>query len=136
MILLSEHKISLLNECFFSFSKSSGAGGQHVNKVNTKVELRFNIENSTFLSNSQKEQLKRSLRGKLNQDGDLILTCQETRSQIKNREIISYRFITLLTEGLRVRKKRRPTKPTKASRLKRLQQKKQHSDKKKLRRKL
>ncbi len=136
MVLSNIHKNGFLNECNFSFSKSSGAGGQHVNKVNTKVELRFSIENSELLTVSEKERLKNYLGNKLSIEGDLILTCQETRSQIKNREIVSDRFFFVLSEGLKVRKKRRATKPTKASRLKRLQNKKKHGEKKKLRRRL
>lgn len=136
MVLSNIQKEGFLSECVFSFSKSSGAGGQHVNKVNTKVELRFCIEQSELLRSSEKDRLRNYLGDKLSREGELILTCQETRSQIKNREIVGDRFFAVLSEGLKVRKKRRATKPTKSSRLKRLQNKKKHGEKKKLRRKL
>ena len=126
----------LLSECDFSFSRSSGPGGQNVNKVNSRVELRFNIYQSEALSPFQKETLLKNLATKLTLDGDLILTSQESRSQLQNRELVVKRFLDLITEGMKVRKKRRPTRPTRSSQLKRLENKKRLGEKKQMRKKL
>ncbi|WP_291859810.1 alternative ribosome rescue aminoacyl-tRNA hydrolase ArfB [Marinilabilia sp.] len=117
-------------ELSFSAKRSSGAGGQNVNKVNTKVELRFSIPDSTILSNREKELLKSRLANKLTHKGELILMAETERSQLRNKVQAIKRFYTLLEWGLRPVKKRIPTKPSKASKRKRLDEKKKLSEKK------
>jgi ribosome-associated protein len=117
-------------EMQFSASRSSGAGGQNVNKVNTKVELRFNVMNSQLLNESEKQIITEKLANQINQEGELLLVSQTERSQLKNKEEVILRFYALLTKALTPRKKRRPTKPTKASKEKRLERKRNQSEKK------
>ena len=125
---------SLLNECMFSASRSSGPGGQNVNKVSTKIELRFNIPNSQVLTEMQKNILQQKLSGQLTNLGDLIIVSQSTRSQLKNKEEAIRKFSFLLNTSLAPVKKRKSTRPTLASRQKRLERKKHQSEKKQQRR--
>ena len=120
----------LLNECVFTASRSSGPGGQNVNKVNTKIELRFNIPDSLVLSEAQKNILLQKLSGQLTSQGDLIVVSQSARSQLKNREDAILKFSNLLNKSLKPAKKRKPTHPTRSSRQKRIESKKQQSEKK------
>lgn len=106
-----------------------------MNKVSTKVELRFNIPNSNLLSDSEKEILLEKLKNKVNKEGDLILVSQEERSQIKNKEKVLQKFYELINEALTPPKKRKPTKPSKASKKKRLEEKKIIAEKKSQRKK-
>ncbi|MCL4141005.1 UNVERIFIED_CONTAM: hypothetical protein GTU68_028399 [Idotea baltica] len=126
----------LIKELHFKAIRSSGAGGQHVNKVPSKIELTFDLENSNALSEDKKERLKTKLFSKLTKENVLILFCDDTRSQHRNKEIAIKRFLELVKTNLIRPKKRRPTKPTKASVRKRLESKKKHSEKKNNRRKL
>ena len=126
---------NLIKELNFKAVRSSGAGGQHVNKVSSKVELTFDLENSKELSNKEKELLLKNLATKLTKENVLILQCDESRSQHKNKEIVINRFIKLLTKGLVRPKKRKPTKPSKSSIKKRLTLKKKLSNKKHTRKK-
>ncbi len=117
-------------ELQFSSSRSSGPGGQHVNKVNTKIELRFHIPSSELLSEEEKSILLQKLKNKINKEGELIIVSQEDRSQLKNKEIAIQKFINLLIDTLTPKKKRKATKPSKASIQKRLVSKKMISEKK------
>jgi ribosome-associated protein len=117
----------------FSATRSSGPGGQNVNKVNTRVELRFNVNTSTLLSDHEKAIIKEKLKSQLTSEGFLILTSQTERSQLKNKEKVIQRFYTIITKALTPRKRRIPTKPTFSSTLKKLEKKRKHSDKKALR---
>jgi len=121
---------NFIPELKFSASRSSGAGGQNVNKVNTKVELRFHVESSVLLSPEEKSVLMRKLANRINKEGELILTEQNERSQLKNKEKVIDRFYRLINRALTPQKKRRATRPTMASRRRRLETKKQHSEKK------
>ncbi len=123
----------LLSEVYFQTSRSSGAGGQNVNKVNTKVELRFNIQNSQYLTDNQKKILLEKLSNKITTSGELIIASQASRSQLRNKENCISKFLNLITHALTPRKKRVATKPTKKSNKKRLEAKKKHSEKKQLR---
>ena len=125
----------LINELVFKFIRSSGSGGQNVNKVATKVELRFNIISSQVLDNREKSILIDRLGNRLNLKYDLILTSDDTRSQLKNKEIVTKRFIELLKDALVVTKPRIKTKPTKSSVVRRLESKRKVGMKKKDRRK-
>ncbi len=120
-------------EITFAATRSSGAGGQNVNKVSTRVELRFSVKESNILSKDEKEIIIQKLYRRINQEGVLTLTSQSERSQYKNKIIVFDRFINILTEALKPEKPRIPTKPTKASREKRLGIKFKLSEKKNLR---
>jgi len=120
----------LLKELNFKAIRSSGPGGQHVNKTASKIELSFDLVNSKVLNKEQKELLLKNLANRLTKEHVLILQCDESRSQHKNKEIIIERFLKLIKKGLTIPKKRKPTKPTKASVKKRLDSKKKLSAKK------
>ena len=111
------------DEFSFQASRSGGAGGQNVNKVSTKVELRFNITNSALLSDEEKVIISVKLVNKINNLGELILVCQTERSQLKNKEKVIDKFYILISKALTPRKRRLKTKPTKASIEKRLESK-------------
>ncbi len=120
----------LLTELSFKAIKSSGAGGQHVNKTASKVELTFNVETSTVLNEEQKELLLKNLQTRLSNQNVLILQCGESRSQHKNKALVIERFLEIIKQGLIVPKKRKKTVVPKAVKQKRLQNKKQLSEKK------
>lgn len=124
------NEIALIKELKFKAIRSSGSGGQHVNKVASKVELQFNIQKSNTLSEEQKEQLFTKLKTKLSKDGVLTLQCGETRSQHKNKELVILRFIQLISEALKVEILRKPTKVPKHIKIKRLKSKRQQAEKK------
>lgn len=111
-------------ELQYRTARSSGPGGQHVNKTESQVELLFNVAHSPSLSDSQRERLLRRLANLIDKEGVLHLTSQSERSQLCNRKIVTERFRHLLAQALHVPKKRRPTKPTVASKEKRLRSKK------------
>ncbi|MBR8537719.1 aminoacyl-tRNA hydrolase [Carboxylicivirga sediminis] len=123
-----------LPELTFHATRSSGPGGQNVNKVNTKVILRFSIEASVLLSDNEKQVLLRKLNNKLTSDNELIISNQESRSQIHNKAAAIEQFYNLLSDALKPAKKRLRTKPTKASIERRLKTKKQQALKKATRR--
>ncbi|WPD20855.1 MAG: alternative ribosome rescue aminoacyl-tRNA hydrolase ArfB [Candidatus Electrothrix scaldis] len=114
-------------ELFFSYSRSSGKGGQHVNKVNTKVSLIFDLEASPSLTEEQKTLLKQRLGNRLNKQGILRLDGDRQRSQRGNQEEVIQRFISLLRDALYIQKSRKKTKPSRNAKQRRLQQKKQRS---------
>ena len=123
----------LLNELEFSTSRSSGPGGQNVNKVNTKVTLRWSVKDSALLTPGEKELLLQKLSSRLTTEGVLLLSAQEKRSQLQNKEEVLLKFDQLLKQALFKKKKRKATKPSKSSKQSRLDKKKKHSDKKKQR---
>jgi len=125
----------LLSEMSFRASRSSGAGGQHVNKVSSRVELRFDIAGSSWLTDNQKSRIQEKLASRITGQGELIVISEKSRSQHQNKEDCIKRFLELLNQALKVEKKRVPTRPSKSSRHKRLEKKKQHSLKKDQRRK-
>tara|TARA_R100000789_G_scaffold78918_1_gene74139 strand:- start:414 stop:818 length:405 start_codon:yes stop_codon:yes gene_type:complete len=126
---------NITKELSFKAIRSSGAGGQHVNKTSSKIELTFDLENSQSLSVNEKTLLKEKLASKLTKENQLILFCEETRSQHKNKELAIKRFLSLLKSNLIRPKKRRPTKPSRSSVLKNAEKNKRNSLKKALRKK-
>jgi len=120
-------------EFIFSASRSGGPGGQNVNKVSSKVELRFNVFLSEALTENEKSLVLNKLKNKINKENELILISQVDRSQLGNKEAVINKFYDLIANALTVQKKRRSTKPTKASKLKRLEVKKIRGYIKKLR---
>lgn len=122
------------NEFKFSTSRSGGPGGQSVNKVNTKVTLRWDVKNSISIDDEQRLKIMKYLTKVINIDGEVVMTAQTNRSQLQNKEEVISKLETLLTKAFMVRKTRKATRPTKASKLKRLDDKKKQSIKKNLRR--
>ena len=124
----------LHTELTFKTSRSGGAGGQNVNKVSSKVELIFDVDKSAQFTVEQKETIFVKLANRIDNEGLLHLQCDETRSQLKNKEMVFERFLKIIKSALIPIKKRKPSKPTKSSVRKRLENKKKLSDKKDSRR--
>lgn len=124
------------DELQFSFSRSSGSGGQHVNKVATQVELRFHLVNSIKLSASQKAILKEKLANRISKDGYLILTESKSRSQFSNRKKVIKRFYELIEDNLKRVKPRIAVKVPKSVKAKRKLNKRLASQKKQTRKKV
>ena len=120
----------ILSEIQYKAIRSSGSGGQHVNKVSTKIELRFNLMESIILTDEHKELLLKTIAERLTKDSIIILQCGETRSQYRNKELVVRRLLDILNRGLVKPKKRKPTRIPKSVKIKRLKKKKQLSDKK------
>ncbi|MEZ4851272.1 MAG: alternative ribosome rescue aminoacyl-tRNA hydrolase ArfB [Bacteroidia bacterium] len=125
----------LESELNFTFSRSGGKGGQNVNKVSTKAHLQFEVEKSQLLTDYQKTVISEKLRNQISQEGVLQLSCDETRSQLKNKEIVTERFFHLVKQALTPAKKRKKTNIPRSVKEKRLKDKKIKSEKKANRRK-
>lgn len=128
-------KEKIISELSFKAVRSSGAGGQNVNKVSSKVVLTFDLKNSKALTEEEKALLETNLASRLTADLVFILNCDEDRSQFKNKEIVTKRFLELIQKGLIIPKERKPTKIPKSVIRKRIKDKKNVSDIKKTRRK-
>ena len=133
-LVINSHLIISSDEIAYRTTRSSGPGGQHVNKAETQVELSFDVGHSPSLTEAQRQRILSQLKNLIDQAGVLHLTAQSERSQLRNREIVTARFQAVLAAALRVPKKRRPTKPTAASKAKRLESKKRRGQIKRLRR--
>lgn len=120
----------LIQEVEYKAVRSSGAGGQNVNKVSSKVELHFTISVSNALSEGEKSRALKKLGSRLTNNEELILQCDESRSQHRNKEIVTQRFLEIIKEAIKKPKPRKKTKPPKAAKLKRLREKKIRSEKK------
>ena len=126
----------LFPEFVFSASRSSGPGGQNVNKVSTKVELRFHVMNSAILSLEEKNLLYEKLVNKITREGELVIVSQTERSQLKNKEAVIEKFYRLLKRTLTPRKKRKTTQPPPESVEKRLEEKRIRAELKEKRKKI
>ncbi|UCF68277.1 MAG: aminoacyl-tRNA hydrolase [Acidobacteriota bacterium] len=126
-IRISDALVIPADEIEFRFSRSSGPGGQHVNRSATRVELLFDVARSRSLTEAQRERLLAKLRSHLDQDGVMHVVSQRTRSQWRNREDAILRFRSLVERALKRRRARRPTRPTKASVERRLEEKRRRS---------
>lgn len=125
----------LAGELLFTASRSDGPGGQNVNKVNSKITLKFDVGNSNLLSAEEKEIIMKRLRSRLTKDGVIVLTSQESRSQLANKEAVLLKLENLLKAAFEKKKVRKATKPSKGSVQERIQLKKKLSEKKKWRQK-
>ncbi|HEX8014395.1 MAG TPA: alternative ribosome rescue aminoacyl-tRNA hydrolase ArfB [Flavobacterium sp.] len=125
----------IISELSFKAVRSSGAGGQNVNKVSSKVVLTFDLNTSQALSEEQKLLLKSNLASRLTSENILILNCDEDRSQLKNKEIVTKRFVEIIKKGLFVPKVRKETKIPKSVIKKRIKDKKNISEIKQSRKK-
>lgn len=121
------------HELIFSVSRSGGPGGQNVNKVSSKVTVKFNVMNSQALTEEEKNKVLERLGSKMSSSGELVLTSQESRSQLDNKKNVLEKLEKLLSQAFQKKKKRVATKRTKAANQKRLKGKKEHSEKKKWR---
>jgi ribosome-associated protein len=128
-------KQQIVAELNYKAVRSSGAGGQNVNKVSSKVVLSFNVMQSTALTASEKLLLYENLKSRLTVDGLLILNCDEDRSQIRNKDIVTKRFLNLIADALFVPKERKATRIPKSVIKKRIKDKKSASEIKKNRKK-
>ncbi|ADY29005.1 MULTISPECIES: alternative ribosome rescue aminoacyl-tRNA hydrolase ArfB [Cellulophaga] len=120
----------IVQELQFKAVRSSGAGGQHVNKVSTKIELTYDLQNSTAVTDKEKERLLLKLSNRLTKENVLLLQCDDSRSQHKNKDLAIKRFLELIKSALIVPKKRKKTKPSRSAIEKRLNTKKKSALKK------
>lgn len=120
----------LLKETGFKAVLSGGPGGQHANKVSSRVELSWDVANTRVFSEEEIKLLLKNLKTRLTKDNILILTSDKTRSQHKNKALVSERFLEIVKKGLKKPKPRKKTKPSQAARQKRLQEKKLQAEKK------
>ena len=120
----------LIQELQFNTTTSSGPGGQHANKVETAVELRWDILASQAVTDIERERLLQKLSSRLTKDKVLIIVAQDSRSQHKNKDIVIKRFLEIIRKNLKVEKRRKKPKVSKMAKLKRLQNKKRQSEKK------
>ena len=111
-------------------SRSSGAGGQHVNKTSSRVEIFWNVLESRALDDAQRSRLREKLAARLTSDGSIRVVASDMRSQSRNRELAEERLADLVRRALIIPKKRRATKPSRAAKEARLESKKRHSTKK------
>jgi ribosome-associated protein len=114
---------NLENEFIFSATRSSGPGGQNVNKVNTRVELRFSLSSTALFTEEEKSIISRKLKNKINKEGEIILISQSERTQQMNKNEVTRKFYDLIARALTKQKKRRSTRPTLTSKIKRLENK-------------
>lgn len=122
------------SELSYRFARSSGPGGQHVQRTETKVELLFDLANSPSLTDAQRELARARLSSRLDSEGVLHLTSQAGRSQLENRFDVTERFQRLLASALKPSKRRKPTRPSAAARRRRLEAKRRRAETKQRRR--
>lgn len=125
-----ELRLSIEMSAYFEFSRSQGPGGQNVNKVNTKAEIRLRIDAIKGLNASEIEQVLRILKNRITKEGELCLSSQETRSQAENRALAFERMFALIANAAHIQKPRKPSKPGRAAVERRLQSKSVNAKKK------
>lgn len=121
---------ALKSELTYKAVRSSGSGGQHLNKVASKVVLYFNLEASAQFTDDEKARLTEFFQNRLNKQGVLVMDCSESRSQFRNKALVTQKFLDLIIEGLKEGKERKPTKVPKAVKRKRLDTKRKNAEKK------
>ncbi len=126
----------ILKECFYKTSRSGGAGGQHVNKVETKVEISWNVALSNCLNDKQKALVQEKLAKRINTKGELICTAQKSRSQSKNKEEAQKKLLALVENALVEKQKRKATRVPKGVKEKRLKVKRVKAEHKQNRKKV
>ncbi len=117
-------------ELTYKTSRSSGAGGQNVNKVETSVTVMWKVEESQFFNEEEKKLIQSKLKNRINQEGTLQLTVSESRTQLKNKKAATEKILEIVNKSLIKPKPRKATKPSKSQIEKRMKQKKEHSEKK------
>ena len=123
-------RLQLLKEISFKAIRSSGPGGQHVNKTASKAVISFTINTSEIFTTKEKQRLLEKLKTRISQDGSLTITCSESRSQHRNKALAIARLFSLLEKSLRVAKSRKKSRPSRNAVEKRLVSKKKHALKK------
>ena len=123
-------RLQLLKEISFKAIRSSGPGGQHVNKTASKAVISFTINTSEIFTTKEKQRLLEKLKTRISQDGSLTITCSESRSQHRNKALATARIFSLLEKSLRVAKSRKKSRPSRNAIEKRLVSKKKHALKK------
>lgn len=122
------------SELTYRATRSGGPGGQHVNTSSTRVELAWDVGASPSVSDEQRALIREKLANRINNEGVLLLTASDSRSQHQNKEVVTERFVELVAQALVVPKKRKKTRPSRAAREARLQNKKRRSETKAMRR--
>lgn len=127
--MIREHNSMIIpeDELVITFARSSGKGGQNVNKTSTKVFVHWFIENSTVFTDDEKNRIRTKLANRINNQDELVVFSEEERSQAQNRELAIARLQALVQEAMHVPKIRRATKPTWSSKVKRMESKRKHS---------
>ncbi|REG89672.1 alternative ribosome rescue aminoacyl-tRNA hydrolase ArfB [Winogradskyella sediminis] len=120
----------LKSELTYKYVRSSGSGGQHVNKVSSKAELYFDLQNTNAFNTVEQQKLLEFFNNRLSKDGILMLSCDDSRSQFRNKALVTQRFLELITEGLKEEKIRIPTRIPRGVKKKRLKDKRINADKK------
>ena len=120
----------LKSELTYKYVRSSGSGGQHVNKVSSKAELYFDLQNTNAFNTEEQQKLLIFFSNRLTKDGILVLSCDDSRSQFRNKALVTQRFLELITEGLKEQKIRIPTRIPRGVKKKRLKDKRINADKK------
>lgn len=134
-VILPGHGVIDSSELSVAFVRSSGPGGQHVNKTSTQAQVRWTPARSASLSDAQRQRIATRLKARLTTNGEMILSCDQHRSRERNLAEVIARLGRVVSAALQVPKTRRPTKPTKGSKRRRVESKKRRSETKKLRQK-
>jgi ribosome-associated protein len=121
------------NDFVYTTSRSNGPGGQNINKLNTKVELRFNVNDTKLLTDAERELIRKKLPNKINLEGELILVAQSERTQLMNKKLVTEKFYFIISKALTSLPKREATRHTISSVRKRIEKKRKLGYKKSMR---